>query len=49
MLYLRVLCGIFSACTNFLNHEVMTPTPLDLEVVGLKPGSHVVRTSVCLH
>ena len=27
----------------------MTPTPLDLGVIDLKPGSHTARTSACLH
>ena len=27
----------------------MTPTPLDLEVMGLKPGSHAACTGACLH
>ena len=39
----------YSACTNFLDQEVMTPTPLDLEVMGLKPGSPVACISACLH
>ena len=44
-----VLIVLYSVCTNFLNQEVMTPTPLDLEVMGLKPGSHAARTGACLH
>ena len=41
--------AVCSACVSFLNQEVMTPTHLDLEVMGLKPGSHVARTGACLH